>query len=154
MITVGRSEVPRLLGGGPILEILRPEAEGMSIREIARTVGHSRNTVRKWLRAKTVKSSKPRSSRPSKLDPFKPYLRRRMGEGVFNANKLLREIKRQGYPGGRSILKDYVKPFRSVRISSCGRVRYAPGEQAQREFGTFDYQDKRGSAESTHSSCF
>ncbi len=127
------------------MEIFKLKAEGMSIREIARTVGHSRNTVRKWLRAKTVKSSKPRSSRPSKLDPFKPYLRRRMGEGVFNANKLLREIKRQGYPGGRSILKDYVKPFRAPSESpAVVRFDTPPGEQAQVDFGTFDYQDKRG----------
>jgi hypothetical protein len=38
----------------------------------------------------------------SKLDPYKPYLRERADAGVLNAVKLLPEVRRHGYPGGRS----------------------------------------------------
>src|SRR5690606_27642047 len=40
---------------------------------------------------------KPRPPRPSKLDPYKDYLRARMAEGVFNANRLFNEIKSRCY---------------------------------------------------------
>ena len=50
--------------------------QGHSVREIARLTGHSRNTVRKMLRA----DGSPRPTRrecKSILDPFKDYLRQR-----------------------------------------------------------------------------
>ena len=44
-----------------------------------------------------AKHTKPR---PSKLDPFEPYLKRRWDEGCKNAMQLWREVKERGYPGG------------------------------------------------------
>ncbi|MEW6048914.1 MAG: IS21 family transposase, partial [Bacillota bacterium] len=85
-------------------------AEGLSIREIARRTGHDRKTVRKYLRAKELPEYKPRPPRPSKLDDYKDYLKARMADGVFNANRLLAEIRALGYTGGKTILKDFVKP--------------------------------------------
>ncbi|MGG4024652.1 IS21-like element IS5376 family transposase, partial [Geobacillus stearothermophilus] len=69
----------------------------------------------------------------SKLDPFKPYLQKRMLEdGVFNSEKLFFEIRQQGYTGGKTILKDYMKPFRETAKKKY-TVRYEtlPGEQMQ-----------------------
>jgi len=50
----------------------------------------------------------PRAPRPSKLDPYKPYLDQRLSAGVWNAVVLLRELRGRGYSGGYSILKDYL----------------------------------------------
>lgn len=44
--------------------------EGMSIREIARRTGLSRNTIRKYLRNDTTEPSFKVPNRPSKLDPY------------------------------------------------------------------------------------
>ena len=134
-----------MLGGGPILEIHELKAQGISIREISRRLGYSRNTVRKWLRARTPPQRKARAPQPSKLDPFKDYVRCRMAEGVYNTNKLYKEIKSQGYSGGKSILKSYVKPFRPpAKPSAVVRFDTLPGEQAQVDFGTFAYEDGLG----------
>lgn len=95
-----------MLKGGSVMEIMRLHADGLSIREISRRLGRSRNTVRKYLRQPTLPRYGPRPARPSKLDPFKPYLQQRMREGVFNSNRLLHEIRAMGYTGGRTILKD------------------------------------------------
>jgi transposase len=44
--------------------------EGMSIREIKRRTGLSRNTIRKYLRSGAVEPQFKVPDRPSKLDPF------------------------------------------------------------------------------------
>ena len=87
------------------MDILTMYRRGVSISEIVRRTGHTRKTVRKYVRTRQPPTYKPRPKRPSILDPYKPYLRRRMGEGVFNCSKLWDEIKSQGYPGGKTILK-------------------------------------------------
>ena len=43
--------------------------EGLSIKEITRRTGHSRNTIRQILRSPKPPSYGPRAGRPSKLDP-------------------------------------------------------------------------------------
>lgn len=127
------------------MSIMEFRAQGLSIREIARKTGYSRNTVRKYLRLRQTPKRKPRSPRLSKLDPFKSYTRDQMSQGVFNCNRLLRDLKSQGYSGGKSILKDFVKPFRPAKVSkSVVRFETKPGEQAQVDFGSFLYEDEHG----------
>jgi transposase len=88
---------------------------GLSVSEIARITGHDRKTIRAVLRGSLNPPTARRRQRVRKLDPFVPYLERRIEEGVLNATKLLGEIKAQGYPGGRSMVKSFVQPFREAR---------------------------------------
>ena len=66
----------------------------LSIREIAKRTGLSRNTIRKYLRSDTVEPRFKVPERPSKLDPFaerlSAWLRREMGR----SRKQKRTIKR------------------------------------------------------------
>ena len=75
---VGRNpdlEVPnRLLRGGTVKEIYEMKGAGRSIREIARELGVSRNSVRKYLRSPGVPKEEPRRRRPSKLDPYTDHI--------------------------------------------------------------------------------
>ena len=106
---------------------------GMSISDIARELGIDRKTVRKYIHSPNPPSKSKRKQRKSKLDPFKEYLQKRMLEdGVFNSEKLFFEIRQQGYTGGKTILKDYIKPFRETAKKKY-TVRYEtlPGEQMQ-----------------------
>jgi len=91
--------------------------QGLSIREIARQTGHDRKTIRKYLHADEIPKYGPRPPRPSKLDPFKDYLMGRVAEGIFSANRLLAEIQGLGYSGGKTILKDLLKPFRPLHVN-------------------------------------
>jgi transposase len=54
--------------------------QGMPIRAIARQLGIDRNTLRRALRRKGLPKYTRTSRRASKLDPFKPYLERRLVE--------------------------------------------------------------------------
>jgi transcriptional regulator with XRE-family HTH domain len=55
-----------------LLSVIRRWAlrDQLSIREIARRTGLSRNTIRKYLRSGTVEPAFKVPERPSKLDPF------------------------------------------------------------------------------------
>jgi DNA replication protein DnaC len=54
--------------------------QGRGIKAIARELGISRNTVRKYLRSEgPLPQYRPRAPRPSKVEPFKAYLRERIG---------------------------------------------------------------------------
>jgi len=77
--------------------------QGKGIREIARTVGCSRNLVRRVLRRGTKARYGPRPPRPRKLDPFAEYVRERIERAKPNrlaATVLLRELRELGYDGG------------------------------------------------------
>lgn len=54
----------------------------------------------------------PRRQR-SELDSFREYLERRWAEGCHNASQLCRELRKQGYGGQRSRVKEYVQPWRT-----------------------------------------
>ena len=119
--------------------------EGRSIRRIARDLGISRNSVRKYLRSPQVPRARPRPPRPSKLDPYKDHIHQRLSDGLENGVVLLRELRAQGYSGGYTILKDYVQPLRR-RSQPVATVRFEtkPGEQAQVDWGSFSYVTEDG----------
>jgi len=138
-----------MLKGGVVKQIYELRGAGRSIRGIAERLGLARNTVRKYLREPGVPVAKPRPPRRSKLDPYRPFLEERVGAGVLNTAVLLRELRAQGYPGGVTILKSYVAPFRRPRQASVTvRFETAPGEQAQVDWGKFRYRAADGTERS------
>lgn len=85
---------------------------------------------------------KRRAPVPSKPDPYRKHLAQRMAEGIFSSNRLLRELRSQGYTRGRTILKDYLRPLRPPRAPRATvRFETRPGEQAKVDFGVFRYDD-------------
>lgn len=134
-----------MLGGGSILTLHELAAKGKSVREIARLTGIARNTVRKYLRLRELPKPQPRAKRPSKLDPFKAHIRSRIAEGMTNCAVLLEEIQAQGYTGKSSILREFVHPLRAPRRPpSVVRFEVQPGQQAQVDWGVFQYVDTQG----------
>lgn len=107
--------------------------EGLSIQAISELTGFDRKTVRKYLLVpEDTPAYGPRGRPPSLLDPFKPYLEERLAAGVWNAQVLLRELRQRGYPGGYTILKDWLQPQReAAAVVAVRRFETAPGEQAQ-----------------------
>ncbi|MFY0543911.1 IS21 family transposase [Brevibacillus sp. H7] len=134
-----------MLRSGIVISLHTMRAEGKSIREIARQTGHSRNTVRRYLRGEFIPEKGTRKSRGSKLDPFKPFLQERLQEGIYNCEVLFELLREKGYTGGRTILKDYVKDFRPPKqVPAVLRYETKPGEYAQVDWGLCDYVDQDG----------
>lgn len=125
--------------------------QGMPVREIARTLGLSRNSVRKYLRSPGAPVAKVRAPRPSLLDPYKDYVRVRLADGLENCEVLLRELRARGYTGKISILKDAVQPFRQrLAVVATERYETEPGEQAQIDFGLFRYERPDGTTQQVY----
>jgi transposase len=83
------------------VEIRVLRRQGKSIREIARMLDVSRDTVRRYLRSEGLPHYE-REARPSKLDSYKQYLDERVKAAApdwIPATVLLREIRALGYPG-------------------------------------------------------
>ena len=79
--------------------------QGKSIKGIARETGLARNTVKKYLQqAQAIPNARKPSVRPSKLDPFKPYLQTRIHNAApdwIPAAVLYAEIGELGYERAR-----------------------------------------------------
>jgi transposase len=88
--------------------------QGWSLRAIAQHLGLERKTVRKYLYASHCPHPQRRPSRPSLLDPYKPYLLERWNAGCRNAMQLLQEIEAQGFGGKRSIVRAYLTQLRKA----------------------------------------
>ena len=117
---------------------------GMSNREIAKELGISRNTVSKLLR-KTKISDKKKRNRGSKLDPYREQIKIFIDEYNLSAVRILEEIRKLGYNGGYTILKDYCAFLRKDRrIQAVYRYETDPGKQSQVDFGEFGYIDIDG----------
>jgi len=90
-------------------------AQGCTIREIARRLGLARNTVLKFAQAASIDELLVKAtSRPSILDPFKPYLSQRWNQGCTSAAALHEEIRARGREGGILTVERYLRQFRTA----------------------------------------
>ncbi len=79
-------------------QILAEHAAGKPVRVIARTYGHSGNTVRDYVHGRRIPGTP--AARASGLAPFAAYCRRRLADDPhLRAPALLAEITRLGFPG-------------------------------------------------------
>ena len=118
------------------MEIRVLHRRGMSIRAISRELKISRKTVRKYLREPELAPVyRTRVPRPSKLDPFKPYMKTRIAEAAprrLPATVYLRELRERGYDGGITILKTWLRDaYPKQPTPEIIRFETPPGRQAQ-----------------------
>lgn len=86
-------------------------AEGRGIREITRHLGWGHHTVQRYDRAATwqeLVDGRWKGPRPSRLDPFKPYLDQHADGRHGSFTRLFHEIKALGYHGSYPIVRDYL----------------------------------------------
>jgi transposase len=111
---------------------------GVGLREIARQMGCSRNTVRRYLRDTGAARYKQRTARGTKLDPFKEYLKRRVEAARpdwIPATVLLQEIRELGYSGGISQVKVHISALKPASAPEpVRRFETEPGQQMQADF--------------------
>ncbi|MEU1304403.1 transposase [Streptomyces shenzhenensis] len=90
-------------------------AQGHSPRAIARHLGWGLNTVLRYARAATwhdtLRENRPR---PSRLDPYKPYLEQRVAAGCTNVTRLYGELAAQNAPVTYQMVRAYVAALRAT----------------------------------------
>jgi len=118
------------------MEIAALQKRGYYQKDIAERLGVSPRTVRRSLERGGAPGGQSRKARCSKLDAYKPAVDGLLGEGVWNARVILSELREQGYEGGPTILRDYIRPKRPLRRSKATvRFETAPGRQLQNDWG-------------------
>ena len=123
-----------MLSTDQFMDIALLHREGRSLREIAALTGHSRNTIRRVVREKAP-SAFHTPPRPSRLDPFKDYLRGRFLEHGLSAVRLFAEVRAMGFVGSEVIVRRFIQTLRdSAAAKLTVRFETPPGEQAQADW--------------------
>jgi transposase len=101
-------------------------AKGMSVAQIARTVGIARMTVYRYLRDGPPQRKRHTvHGRPRVLEPYEPYLLQRWEDGCRMATRLWREIQAQGFAYSLTNVQRFVNQLRREGLPPTDRPRTA-----------------------------
>ncbi len=102
-------------------------------KAIARKLGLDPKTVRKALKRESFSPTRIQP-RTSKLDAYKETIRHLLDQDSdLSAVRIHQEIQKLGYPGGISILRDYLATFRTASKTFLS-IRTTPAEEAQADW--------------------
>jgi transposase len=119
----------------------------VNISELSRETGFDRKTVRHYLSLDGPPDTPLTRNKPSKLDPYKPYIKNRLEKYPrLSRVRLFEEIQGHGYDGRATILGDYLRIIRP-NIPVLPEIRYEtdPGEMIQCDWSRCVYNSKDGS---------
>jgi transposase len=88
-------------------------AAGMSVTAVARQLGIDRSTVGKYRQLSSLPVKTCTRLGPRLLDPFRPYIRRRVQEANPTASRLLAEIQALGFTGKKGLVFKYLRQVRA-----------------------------------------
>ena len=125
--------------------------EHLSIREICRRTGLSRNTIRKYLRSDTVEPTFKVPDRPSKLDPFADRLSAWLKTEANKPRKQKRTVLQLhadlvslGYGGSYNRVSAFAREWKADRqreMNTTGRGTFVPLTFAPGEAFQFDWSE-------------
>src|SRR5712671_5732516 len=114
------------------------DRQGLTIAQTARALGVDPRTVATWVARSRFE---PRRGRPrgSVLDPFKPRITRLLDTHPYSAQQIFQRLREEGYRGGVTILRDYVRRIRPTKRPVYLKLHFSPGRPPARtheEIGT------------------
>jgi transposase len=112
------------------------ERQGLTIAQTARALGLHAQTVAKWVQRSHYRArhSAPRASR---LDPFKARIVRLLETHPYSAQQIFQRLREEGFAGGFTIVKDYVRKVRPPHREAFLKLSFAPAECAQLDWGEY-----------------
>lgn len=116
--------------------LLLHKQKGLNASQIAVELSLHPQTVEKWLARESFVPRKP-SKRSSKLDSFKGQIVAMLERHSYSAQQILKQLEQQGYAGGYSIVKDFVRLVRPAHKPAFLMLEFAAGECAQADWGQF-----------------
>lgn len=121
-----------------IFQIYQLKDIGYSERRIAKEMGVSRQAVRKYL----IEPNPVVKNRiyHSQLEPYYPIIERYLErDNLASAVVISQRLIAQGYKGGLTIVRDYLRQIRGKSKEEKAYIRYesSPGEQCQIDWGYF-----------------
>ena len=112
------------------------ERQQLTVAQTARALGLHAQTVAKWA-IRTPYQARQSVPRSSRLDPFKTRVVRLLETHPYSAQQIYQRLREDGFEGGFTIVKDYVRKVRPVRREAFLKLSFAPGECAQVDWGEY-----------------
>jgi transposase len=103
------------------------ERQRLTVAQTARALHLHPRTVAKWSARSHFERRRP-VSRGSLLDPFKPRITRLLDTYLYSAVQIFQRLREEGYGGGLTILRDYVRRIRPPRRPVYLKLNFAAGE--------------------------
>jgi transposase len=132
------------------LEVITRWRDGQSQRSIARDLNICRKRVRRIIerhqqdrrQGTPPPELRPRQHRSSQLDEFQEKIEALLTRyPSITAVRLLEELRRDGYQGGYSILRDRLRQLRpQPKQQPVVRFETSPGVQAQMDYAVYDIE--------------
>jgi transposase len=110
--------------------------QGLTIAQTARALGLDPKTVATWLARKRFERRRS-VKRRSILDPFKGRIARLLDAHPYSAQQIFQQLREEGYRGGATNVRDYVRHIRPTKLPVYLKLHFAPAEAAQIDWGTF-----------------
>lgn len=108
----------------------------LSVAQIAQEMSLNEKTVAKWLARKRFEARRGKG-RSSKLDVYKQLVCGWLDRHPYSAAQVLQMLREEGFNGGYSIVKDYVRKVRPRSNKAFLSLSFAPGENAQVDWGSY-----------------
>lgn len=125
---------------------------GFSQRAIAKKLGISRNTVKKYLKNQEVPQYRT-GQRESLLEPYKETIQTWLQQDDYTAKRIYDMLVFQGYTGSYPTLRRFVSTLKQERNRKAFiRFETLPGQQAQVDFADFKIRLQDGSEQTVY--CF
>jgi transposase len=112
------------------------DERGLNATQIASELHLDPKTVQRWIDQPTYQQRQG-TRRASKLDSFRGQIAALLERHPYTAQQLLQRLREQGYAGGYTILKEFVRQVRPVRHPAYLPLEFAPGDCAQVDWGSF-----------------
>lgn len=120
------------------MDIRSDRQRGLSYTEIARKYNIDPRTARKYAQSETRPVYSLSAAKPSKLDPYKEQIAIWLEEAPYSAERILEKIREQGFDGGHSIVREYVRN-KKEQLDEKATMRFEtmPGLQGQMDWAFF-----------------
>jgi transposase len=114
--------------------------DGLGVRAIAKRLGMSRKTVRKLVTRVLVPPRATAGPRTSLLAPYEAKLKALLDEvPEMKAPAMLERLRRDGYEGGITILRDRMAKLRPQHREPFLTLHFTPGEAVQVDWADFGF---------------
>jgi len=108
--------------------------EKLTPSQIAKELNLVDSTAEKWVKKERYEERKKRTI-PKLLDPYEERIRQLLAAHRYTAVQVFQMIKKEGYKGGYTAVKKYVRLVRPPNKKAYLTLSFAPGEAAQVDFG-------------------
>jgi len=111
------------------------ELDRLTPGQVARILGMSETTARKWLETAEYNGRKVREI-SSIVDRWTTHIDRMLARHPYTAMQIFQELAGQGYDGSYSTVRRYVIKVRPPQPQAFLELSFEPGEAAQVDFGS------------------